>query len=1186
MMPRLDNKASIPLGFVREKARHMSRQPSQASSRMSMILLGNDSWELFEGIPKHYSLRTRVRMKLRYSNVGLAWELFQTLFAILVSVLYVVQTYKPELNTNKFDLAALGVFSLDYLLNFYCCENRLQFVISFTAIVDSITILPAVLDRLTNDEGNSTNSSGVSSSSFPFLRFIRVLRLLRLTRLIRAVGSHSISAVHKQIHTIMLLITCIVFISAGIFHAIESTNRLPTDPQLTFGEALYFLLVTMATVGYGDIAPLTSGGKAVAATVIVISFTVIPREIARLNQLVALQSQFRRFFQPTVGNPHILVVGHVADPRTLLDFFRELYHPDRILLNSDNPGSKSQVNDPPCVLMGPNEPSEAIINLLDHPILQNRVTFIKGSVMSEEDLCRVGADSARACFVLVPKFADDVQRVDADTVLRLLSIRNYNTDLEVYTQIVSPTYSHYINDVDADHVLCLDQIKLSLLAKSCICPGLVTLVSNMFRSSALTTTRGVYTGWEKEYVEGLALEVYATKLPADFFGLPFTDACSVLYRCTHGEVILLGVYEPHNTPVAARAEPPPQGAGLPTLKVHAMRPRSGLQGQRASDSSRMYINPGRTLLMTAGQIVYVLSESKKLTQTTAISQHLKTWLVAGNTMPLPHRSCSVPPLHSRPDGAAITETREADVGDVLLPEITEAAEQASGERDVLIENAVHPVTRRAIENHIIVVTDLDAVTMQSFMRLLRLPHHTPGSSEYHTVLFLSWTKSPALAVARRALQDYDDAFIMLAAGDSRAEFLRANILRAARCVLLSDKSSVSQLDGETIDSHTIFHYLAILSIQSEFGMDTTSGLMPIVELSIPGTMKILDTALQKRTVRSYLHRQKMEAYLRAVRAEGNAHAGDSESDAQAQAPAGKRRGLHRSWTKKIARQIALQDSTMKLRKRMLLRHSSIRREHDTASHKAGFDSNVSALLPFFAAGYAFADDIFDNMLCQSFYTPGLIRFTYALLFTENGRPPRRFGSASIGPRQAPSGAGDMPPQWIPDAVSDDDERDDDDDDDSGDDADVACRAKHRGVVASSIVQFPVPPTLVGRTFGELFSHLLKKEDVVAIGLFRGSGVAFSLPYVAAGPGMDTTLVKDDLVFALAQPESADRLKPSRKAPPRAHQHPRAPSAAAHTSPSSPSRSVVQPPTRTHEPDELADSAELRRTIERLVLQTR
>ena len=117
-------------------------------------------------------------------------------------------------------------------------------------IMDAVTILPSLLDRA---QGGGSATGGAGHSSFPFLRFIRVLRLLRLVRLIKVAGNRSISAVEKQIHTIVLLITCLVFISAGVFHAVESSNRSPDEPTLMFGQALYFLVVTIATVGYGDI---------------------------------------------------------------------------------------------------------------------------------------------------------------------------------------------------------------------------------------------------------------------------------------------------------------------------------------------------------------------------------------------------------------------------------------------------------------------------------------------------------------------------------------------------------------------------------------------------------------------------------------------------------------------------------------------------------------------------------------------------------------------------------------------------------------------------------------------------------------------------------------------------------------------------------------------------------------------
>lgn len=79
---------------------------------------------LVRGIPEHYSFRTRVRMILQFSRIGAAWEVFQTLFAVLVSALYVYQTYYPGMEVECFDSIALGVFGVDYALNLYSCENR------------------------------------------------------------------------------------------------------------------------------------------------------------------------------------------------------------------------------------------------------------------------------------------------------------------------------------------------------------------------------------------------------------------------------------------------------------------------------------------------------------------------------------------------------------------------------------------------------------------------------------------------------------------------------------------------------------------------------------------------------------------------------------------------------------------------------------------------------------------------------------------------------------------------------------------------------------------------------------------------------------------------------------------------------------------------------------------------------
>ncbi|RHY52225.1 hypothetical protein DYB34_013012, partial [Aphanomyces astaci] len=407
-----------PLRYHKQNGRVFvsDRQKLTERSRLSSILLGNEHWDLFHGIPKGFTLRTRVRIKLETSHVGYAWDMFQTLVSLVACAVCVVQSYHDEFVVPSMDLSFGVIFAADYCLRFYCAKNRLWFPFTFSAIIDVLAVAPTIYDYVTND------STG-QRPTFAFLRFVRILRIMKAIQMSRHSSANHFTG--TQLLSLGLLVTSIVFISACLFQLVENSYRAPIlsdtgawiNNNVTLGDSFYFILVTISTVGYGDIAPATTFGKVVTCAMILGSLVMLPQEVNRLVALLAMQSPFRKTYIPDPNLPHVLLLGHVASASVLLDFFTEFYHPDRIVCG---PNGAASINNIPCIIMAPN-----------------KVMYIKGSILNDEDLHRVAVDTAQAAFLLADKNSNDSVAEDANTVLRSLVLENYNPGHPSYTDFIT-----------------------------------------------------------------------------------------------------------------------------------------------------------------------------------------------------------------------------------------------------------------------------------------------------------------------------------------------------------------------------------------------------------------------------------------------------------------------------------------------------------------------------------------------------------------------------------------------------------------------------------------------------------------------------------------------------------------------------------------------------------------------------
>jgi hypothetical protein len=136
------------------------------------------------------------------------------------------------------------------------------------------------------------------------------------------------------------------------------------------------------------------------------------------------------------------------------------------------------------VILCPNEPSEAVKDLFISSMLDSRVTYVVGSALSVEDLKKVRADIASGMFFIcnAEGSAEAAKVEDATTVMRMLSVSNFNPDLECYVQVIRPEDRTILKDSDVEFILCLDEFKTTLIARNAICPGFSTFIENIFHT--------------------------------------------------------------------------------------------------------------------------------------------------------------------------------------------------------------------------------------------------------------------------------------------------------------------------------------------------------------------------------------------------------------------------------------------------------------------------------------------------------------------------------------------------------------------------------------------------------------------------------------------------------------------------------------------------------------------------------
>ncbi len=204
------------------------------------------------------------------TKAGKRFDVF-LLFAILLSVLFVMLESVPSFNEQygnifvAFELFFTIFFTLEYALRIYISPKPLKYITSFWGVIDLLSILPTYL--------------GIFYSNYRFFRAIRIFRLLRaftILNLKEFTGESNylagaLMASRSKILVFLSFILTVVCCMGTIMYVVEGAdNGFTTIPQ-----SIYWSIVTITTVGYGDIAPATVLGKVIASLSMIIGYAII-----------------------------------------------------------------------------------------------------------------------------------------------------------------------------------------------------------------------------------------------------------------------------------------------------------------------------------------------------------------------------------------------------------------------------------------------------------------------------------------------------------------------------------------------------------------------------------------------------------------------------------------------------------------------------------------------------------------------------------------------------------------------------------------------------------------------------------------------------------------------------------------------------------------------------------------------
>ena len=568
------------LGDLIQKTNSINNNPNNKyykSKKAKKKIRTIDSISQIEEEDNQLTLRQRLTQFFEQNDRLFYIKIIVNFLVTLSYIFFLVCTYKHNLFKilNYIDFFICSLVILEHIINILLAHHIFLYLFSLESLLNLFIGIPPYFTSMCKDFHTDI--------LYRFINITRVARLIKSYIIVDIIQSRE-KSVKNQILNIIFTLLLIIFLFAGVIQMLDFDNveenlkiefrveeRLNLLLRRHFHHYLYFIIVSLTTVGYGEITPKSILSQAMIIALVIVILLVVPDQTSELINLSNSQTIYeRKDYNSSEDVPFVVLIGNIGLD-SLKSFCEEYFHKDHGKFYRH------------IVILVNKYPEKQIETFLNEKENNKFIFYLQGDPMKNYDLLRADILKAKSCIIFsdkntrdpfsedqralllaifVKKFyyltslenlaneinkeidIDEISQVNAKNILR-------NNTFKIFLQLnKSESYQYYYSTLQniyrknmiKDQLLVIESLKMNLLSKSCLTPGIISLLSNLIISSST----GIMVSknepeWLREYSEGTQYEIYKFSAEGQLLNLTYQQLAIELYNKFHSILIALEI---------------------------------------------------------------------------------------------------------------------------------------------------------------------------------------------------------------------------------------------------------------------------------------------------------------------------------------------------------------------------------------------------------------------------------------------------------------------------------------------------------------------------------------------------------------------------------------------------------------------------------------------------------------------